>query len=236
MNKFTMTAAAALVALAGAAQAATIKVTAFDIAGFNTATTSPDMIIQDFEAIGVQKGRGQLPGPLDTNVGTFSAIAEGEAGSGSTCTASTGDCTKLFLNNTTVNGQGNSIPTVGIWSLNANDTFGISWDVLKKEGGSLFNRVVFVMMDAADQGANVKITVGETIANFAGLIPGNRQLIVVDFAERIDAANIEIRSSKLNDSFSIDGASVGVVPLPAGGLLLLTGLGALALRRRRQAA
>ncbi|MBE0414340.1 MAG: VPLPA-CTERM sorting domain-containing protein [Yoonia sp.] len=128
------------------------------------------------------------------------------------------------------------VPDDGIWSLNANDTFGILWDVVKGEGGSLFNRVVFGMMDAADTGAMVRVSVGDVFVEFKNLLNANQQLIVINFGELVDMAQIEIRSSRLNDSFSIDGASVGVVPLPAGGLLLLTGFGALALRRRRKAA
>lgn len=245
MNKFIATAAAAFFALGSAAQATTISVSAFDIASFDSATGYDDFVVQDFEDVygdGSQTA-GQLPGDLTTNVGTFSAIttdADGveQFGDGTTCGASLGSpCDKLFLNNTTVNGQGNMVPDDGEWSLNANDTFGILWDVVKGEGGSLFNRVVFAMMDAADQGAVVRVTVDDgPYEEFSNLLDSNQQLIVIDFSTLVNNAKIEIRSSSLNDSFSIDGASVGVVPLPAGGLLLLTGLGALALRRRRKAA
>lgn len=234
MNKFIMTAAAACLTLSGAAHAATITVSAFDITGFNDAVGYDDFIIQDFEDIGAEGTPGELPGPLETNVGTFSAL-DGQ-GSGSTCDASGGDCKELFLNNTTVNGQGNMVPDDGDWSLNANDTFGIQWEVVMGEAASLFNRVVFAMMDAADQGAIVTVTSGEDTVTFENLLDANQQLIVIDFGALVNGATISIASSKLDDSFSIDGASVGVVPLPAGGLLLLTGLGALALRRRRKAA
>ncbi len=234
MNKFIMTAEAVCFALGGAAQAATIKVSSFDITGFNSAVGYNDFVVQDFEDIGDDFGAaGELPGPLATNVGTFSAL-DGQ-GSGSTCDASGGDCRQLFLNNTTVNGQGNMVPDDGEWSLNANDTFGIVWDVVR-EGNSLFNRVVFAMMDAADRGATVTVSAGGESVEFKNLLSGNQQLIVIDFGSLIDSAQVRIASSKLDDSYSIDGASVGVVPLPAGGLLLLTGLGALALRRRRKAA
>lgn len=234
MNKFVMTAAAVCLAFAGAAQAATIKVSAFDIDAFDNAVGFDNFVVQDFEEIGEDRGRGQLPGPLDTNVGIFSAL-DGQ-GSGSTCAASTGDCKELFLNDSLVNGQGNMVPDDGIWSLNANDTFGILWEVVKGEGGSLFNRIVFAMMDAADQGAVVTVTAGGDTAVFSDLKNANQQLIVIDFGTLVSTATVNIVSTKLDDSFSIDGASVGVVPLPAGGLLLLTGLGALALRRRRKAA
>lgn len=240
MNKFIATAAAACLAVSGAAHAATITVSAFDITDFDSATGYSGFVVQNFEDIGADLGAGELPGTLSTNVGDFTTI--GGTGTGGVCdeslgVASGGECTNLYLKNTETFGQGNMVPdTNGEWSLNANDTLGITWDVLKGEDGSLFNRVVFAVMDFADTGAKVTVSAGGETVEFDDLTNANQQLIVIDFATMISSATVTMVNSKLNDSFSIDGASVGVVPLPAGGLLLLTGFGVLALRRRRKAA
>ena len=241
MNKLIATATAACLALSGAAHAASITVSAFTIDEFDSVVGSGDFVIEDFEAIGEAfvgatgiGTSGVVGSSLGTSVGTFSAL--GGLGDGDTCDQSLGDCSQLSLFNTDPNGQGNLVPYEGIWSLNANDTFGIMWDVFVDGGASFFNRVVFAMMDAADQGATVTVTSGDDKVTFNDELNANQQLIVIDFGAPVYGASVEIRSTSLNDSFSIDGASVGVVPLPAGGLLLLTGFGALALRRRRKAA
>ncbi|MEE4203283.1 MAG: VPLPA-CTERM sorting domain-containing protein [Halieaceae bacterium] len=233
--KHVAAAAVSVLLTAGVAAAGSIKVTEFDINDFNLAVSNNPFVVEDFEDI--TDTPGILNGPLNTDVGTFTSI--GGAGSGSTCTQSGGspDCEFLSLFDTNPNGQGNLVPDDGIWSLNSNDTFGVVWDVVAPFGD--FNRVVFGMMDAADQGATVTVTstdIADT-AVFQSQTSGNAKLIVIDFAAKVGSATITIdNGGKLNDAFSVDGASVGVVPLPAAGWMLLAGIGGLAAMRRRRKA
>ena len=203
MNKILMTAAATCFVFASAANATTIKISAFDIGSFNAATNYSGFVTEDFENLAdsqsyntpntdggnsqVTSGGGQLAGDLFTDVGTFSSA--GGTGTGGVCQESLGGgsggtCENLYLKNTGSFGQGNSVPESGSWSLNANDTLGIVWNVIYK-GGALFNRVVFALMDASDQGATVTVSANGASETLSGLASGNQQLIVIDFAELI---------------------------------------------------
>ncbi len=249
MNKFIMTAAAACFALSGAAHASPISITSFDIAAFNTAVGNSSFVTEDFEQLGVDTfgttGGGLTYDGLDTKVGNFDTV--GGIGTGGACIPSGACEEELYLKKDTTFGQGNSVPTNGSWSLNSNDTLGIIWEAALSTG-SMFNRAVFAIMDGADQGATVTVSIeGEGLSqSFSTQKNLNRKLIVIDFGELRYGATIKIANSNFttngdgtvskSDGLSIDGNSLGVVPLPAGGLLLLTGLGALALRRRRKAA
>jgi hypothetical protein len=219
-----------------AAHATSIHVSVFDIADWTSETSFGTFIVEDFETTGPDVGAGQLAGPLPTAVGSFGAI--GGSGSGGTCAGNNPGATCTFLaleQNDNPFSQGNLVPDTGEWSLNSNDTDGILWKVFT---GSLFNKIVFASKDAADIG-NIFFTVetGDATASFGpGAGDGNEKLIVIKFGSAQMHAEVSMfnSASKPDDSFSFDGAAVNVVPVPAAGLLLLGGLGALAAVRRRQ--
>ncbi|MFW5655729.1 MAG: VPLPA-CTERM sorting domain-containing protein [Roseicyclus sp.] len=249
--------------LATAAGASPITVQYFTgssaISDVNAALTTigpPSWIVEDFEdqsdftglfengdkidGTGTTKF-GEIAGSIGTAVGSFTAL--GGIGTGSTCqaldrgTASDKECDNIALQfDPDVNGQGNISPETGQWSLNSADTKGLKWTV---ETGGVFSSVIFALRDPGDQNAKrLKITGAGAVfdENMPGLV-GNNDIVLarVDFGGQLTQAHIEIETSR-NDAFTIDAASVNVVPLPAGVWMLLAGIGGLAALKRRKTA
>lgn len=126
--------------------------------------------------------------------------------------------------------------------LDSNDTFGMSWTIA---GLGLFDHVFFTMSDVADSGATFTLLangdqVGPTISKQRN---GAINMVMLSFGTAIDSLTLDLRHSRLNDGFSIDDAVLGLrvaqqqtpaaVPLPPAAALLLGGVAALALFRRR---
>ncbi|MEM8579838.1 MAG: VPLPA-CTERM sorting domain-containing protein [Pseudomonadota bacterium] len=200
---------------------------------------------------------------LSTSVGEFSvALDDANAsgtGTGGTVTNSTlngvtNTGTELALRNGSVFGRtslwdndytlGNN--DSGEWFLDSNDTFGIKWDV---DVGTEFDRIAFSIMDGSDAGAFLKVLVGDDVLydqrleeGPGQLADGNIAFVVIDFVGSVTGATIELTNFasgngtdlKRNDGVSIDGAYVGVVPLPASLAFMLVGVGALGLARKRK--
>lgn len=236
---------AALLALcAGAAQAASISVTPFDpdTVGPGTATN----IVEDFEALGAAGGEREVADGFATAVGTFSSL--GGLGSGGTVVPLPGPDAvygnELALRTGTVYGRDNAAPDGGAWFLDSNDTFGMIWDVALAGGGA-FSRVSFVLSDASDVGAYLRISAGDAsheVRTGDKLQNGNELLVTIDFGGPVTAAQVILANYaangidfRRNDGFAIDGIQIAPVPLPGSVALLgaaLAALGALSGRRR----
>lgn len=220
--------------VAGTAHAASISVTDFTVADYQAATSAIGTTIENFEGFAAPT----IAPLIDTVVGDFTAA--GGIGSGDTCDViqGGGDCVDIAVTDITVNGQ--SGPIENQW-LNSLDTIGVHWDA-KNDNGESFNRVVFGIVDAADIGDIVLTISVEGHTEFATIGPGagdgNAKLVVIDFEDYVSEVKISMvnSSNTPDDAFAIDGAALSQVPLPATGLLLLGGMGAIGMMRRRKKA
>jgi hypothetical protein len=227
----------ALVALAlasGTAGAATISMETYSAPAYRAALASLGTVATEgFEDADI----GELaPGSaLATAVGSFSTL--GGVGTGKSVT---GSGENLSVRQGTVFGRSNSTAG-GTRFLDSNDTWGLSWAVAT---GSRFDRLIFVLTDAADAGAIWTMTVGETVTSLSRLGNGNRRIVSVLFDDPVDSAELTFANTRrgvftTNDGFGIDDAAVNVapapVPLPAGVALLTGALGILGVCRRRKA-
>lgn len=235
--KVTCAAAFSLACTFGA-QAATISVSTFDAASYNSGFGAAGNVGEDFEALGGSLGEGEVGASLSTAVGTFSSL--GGTGAGGSVVG-TGD--ELALRDGKVFGRVNTVPQGGTWFLDSNDTWGIKWVV---DIGSMFSKLSFVLNDGSDQGAFLRIDAGGASKELrtGGKLPnGNAKTIVVDFGQQVSTAEITLgnyftsggETFKLNDGFSIDGVNVSAVPLPASILMLGVALGGLGVASRRKA-
>ena len=222
------------------AVAATINVSAFDKAAYDSAVGSMGhAVVQNFEGT----SEGNVANGYTTNVGTFSTL--GGIGSGGTVTNAdfANDGSMLALRDGNVYGRtsttkaltGNAADDM---FLDSNDTYGIRWDV--SLGAGMFDRLVLTLTDVADVGATMYISAEGMVTSIANLGNATTKLIEIDFGQELSSATIffsNYRNGQFmrNDGFSIDDNAVSAVPLPASALLLLGGLGGLAAVRRRKA-
>lgn len=227
VKTFAAAAAAAIMA-ASAANATTISVSAFTEDGFDAYQSGNILAYQNFESFDAPvQYSGGLTG---TNVGDFTSL--GGTGEG---TSIIDDGTDLAVDNNAAFGRVNTTNPGENW-LSSNDTDGILWNA--SAGGSLFNSVAFSLSDIADTGATLTVTADGTAESFSGLGNGEVKWVVISFGSFIDSAKVSLENTDgaiNNDGFGIDDVTIAAVPLPAGAALMLTGLGGLAIARRRKA-
>ncbi|AEI93011.1 VPLPA-CTERM sorting domain-containing protein [Roseobacter litoralis] len=253
----TTVAAAALLSFGSVAHATTITAQVFTPTDFANLTNGA--VVEDFELSSILTGtfantqavrgvgsveEGELSGDLTTKVGTFGSLwtAGDLLGSGSTCSRfdlGAADCNGIALQKSPddTNGQGNIVPDNGNFAINSNDTQGIVWNAALA-GGTLFTTLVFAIQDAADVGAKtLTVELGDgTKAVFSGSLFGNNDtnIVKISFDAGVASAEVSIETSR-NDAFTVDGAAISPVPLPASSLLLIGGMAALAgVARRRK--
>jgi hypothetical protein len=184
---------------------------------------------------------GEIEDSILSSVGSFTTL--GGNGTGTTCTQRLdrmGDkCDNIALQfNPSVNGQGNIIPESGNWSVNTNDTKGLKWTL---DNGGQFSQAVFALRDPGDQNQKTLTIRANGTQIYSEKMPdipfGNDDVMIVRvfFGMHLSTAEMEIETSE-NDAFTIDGAGLNTVPLPAGVWMLLAGMGGLLAMRRRKAA
>ncbi len=229
---------ASAASLASAASVTVTDLRANPQAYANWLATAGSTITEDFETAGAAMGGSsgaELPGALSTAVGQFSTI--GGTGTGGTVKkagfANTGQ--GLGLRRGNVYGRTNDTPG-GAWFLDSNDTKGMAWSV---QPGDSFRQIAFTLSDISDVGAKFYLEVNGSVlwSSLSRLRDGAKRFFVIDFGSVMsdaDDVHIVFRNDRRNDGFSIDNVSVATTPLPPAMLLLLAGLGGLAVMKRRQ--
>ena len=235
---------AAVLATGSAATAATLSIDTFSPSSVREAIARADALYQagaptvregfeSFDAWGTGTGT-QNP---TTAVGTFTSIGGKGAGR-----AVIGDAKKLQVrddkpmpwNRINLTDRGNN------W-LDSNDTYGMKWEV---GGLPSFNALSFILSDVADQGGKFSITIGdklfsEVLGASGRLVDGGLYVVSILLPEAVSSLTVLLHNSTLTDGFGIDAVRVSLdlptpVPLPPAVLLIVAGMGMIAVVRRRR--
>ena len=199
---------------------------------------------ETFETEKAWDGRSGSSNPQNTRVGSFSALTDMGPGTGQSA-INGGTGLEVRSDNGMAWGRYNADGSAGLISgnwIDSNDNHGMRWDV---DTGSKFNALSFFLIDAADVGGKFSMKVGDTLysAILGGdgrLANGNIQLVTILLDKAVSSLTVEMFHDRTNDAFGIDGAAamrIAPVPVPPAAALLVSGLAAFGLfRRRRRAA
>jgi hypothetical protein len=203
------------------------KFTAFAVEDFEDRVTEPVPL-------------GQISGTLNTRVGGFTTVSG--TGSG---TSAIGDGTNLAVRQDSETNDGGRFNTTlgGSRYLDSNDTNGIRWSIPGSvpDGLGLFDRILFTLVDVADQGRILTINALDadgsaynTTRTIMSQGPSTINTVLISFTAPVSIATILLAKNGTNDGFSIDDARVGAIPLPAAAWLLLAASGGLIAAKRRR--
>jgi hypothetical protein len=195
--------------------------------------------LETFNGFKAWDGVSGTSDPQNTAIGSFSGIGK-EKGSGYTAVNGGKHVEVRSLGNRAFRTSGRFNPErINQNYLDSNDKRGVKVEV---SGIGKFNALAFFLVDVADEGATFSIHAGKqkfsAIAGADGELRNSSILFVRILLDKaVSNLTVRFKHNKTNDGFGIAGAmaaKITPIPLPAGGWLLLAGLGGLgALARRR---
>jgi hypothetical protein len=246
MKAYTKVAAAGLIAALMPASASALGIDVRTFTSLGTAQTAyateaakfATFAVEDFETAPL----GQISGTLNTAVGGFTTL--GGTGSG-TSAIGTPRGTNLAVRQDSETNDGGRFNTTlgGSRYLDSNDTNGIRWSIPGSvpDGLGLFDRILFTLVDVADQGRILTINALDadgraynTTRTIMSQGPSTINTVLISFTAPVSIATILLAKNGTNDGFSIDDARVGAIPLPAAAWLLLAASGGLIAAKRRR--
>lgn len=194
---------------------------------------------ETFESASVDTVTGSYVSPT---VGTFTGL--GGTGNGSSVVAPT-DQIHVRETSTNIFGRQNLTPD-GKRYLDSNDTFGWTWSLDAADLGlSSISGLSFLLMDAGDQKATFRLSLGSDpinrleIKTIKDRADGSIDFIALSFLQPTTSIVLRFENTvRLNDGFGLDEArvfgQVAPVPLPPAVLMLGSALLGLGVFRRRR--
>jgi len=207
---------------------------------FLSGSSNSATVVEDFESFTACDGSNAgscSATPLNTKVGQFQGIDGAVIG-----TSPVAPLDEAVIRGVDQSGRFNTTAG-GSNYIDSNDQKGIK--LVMPGDFPAFDRMSFFLMDIDDvANFDFRITarIGpnnatdlDAVTNSQTWGSGTLHLVNIDFGQNVTAANVRMFNlTEEADGFGMDDFYVAAVPLPAGGLLLLTALGGLGAIRRRK--